>query len=447
MKKIFSIFTAALMSASMFAALTPAPDDATLNAYAEAGQNLVYAIYVEDSIQCNDIVLVGTYYKDAEGKWLTDVNNLAKFVDVTGFDGWYVCCVADASESIEAKPVQLDGAGAFNWDYQVGKLEQEAVVRGTATIVPGYSNECDIKAISDAAPLLINVTSWKTNPCTAKFHDYVITLISPDCNETEYITPAISGGFNSWAQDSMAFDALATQARINDKLPGGVFKITVKAAEGADYKFRSAASWGADWTNELRQFNTETSEWEAFNGGNNFTFGTVTEIEYDLGDPTKYSWTNCERPMECDSMDYTITVKFPVCTGTTPQVVGSFASSDWSVPAALTATANPNEYTATIRALCTSEFKFNDAVLAWDNEVMKWNGTEWKGLDNIKFGTEATISLDYSDAATYCWKACQPAALNNVKAAKSAAKKVLVNGQMMIQVGEATFNVLGAEMK
>jgi len=443
MKKIFSIFTVALMSASMFAALTPAPDDATLNSYAEAGQNLVYAIYVEDSIKCNDIVLVGTY-----NGWTAAAESCSTFVAVTGFDGWYVCCVADASEDIQAKPAQLDGAGTFNWDYQVGKLEQENVVRGTATIVSGYSNECDIKAISDAAPVLINVTSWKTNPCTAIFHDYVITLISPDCNMDEYITPAISGGFNSWAQDSMAFDATATTQRQVDQLPGAVYTITARAAEGTDYKFRSAESWGAEWTNELKQYNSESGEWEAFNGGANFTFGTVTEIEYDLGDPTMFSWTSCERPVECDSMEYTITVKFPVCAGTTPQVVGSFASSDWSVPAALTATANPNEYTATIRALCTSEFKFNDAVLAWDNEIMKWNGTEWKGLDNIQFGTEAAISLDYSDANTYCWKSCQPTtAVATVKAAKVAAKKVLVNGQMIIDIEGAKYNVLGVEMK
>lgn len=438
MKKIFSIFTAALMSASMFAALTPAPDDATLNGYKGEGQNLVYAIYVEDSIKCNDIVLVGTY-----NGWTGAAASCSKFVAVNGFAGWYVCCVKDESADIQAKPAQLDGSGNFNWDYQVGKLEQEAVVRGTATIVPGYSNECDIKAISDAAPLLINVSSWKTNPCTAKFHDYVITLISPDCNETEYITPAISGGFNSWAQDSMTWDAAATQLRQNNQLPGAVYTFTAHAAEGTQYKFRSAESWGKDWTNELKQYNSESGEWEAYNGGANFTFGTVTEIEYDLGDPTKYSWTNCERPIECDSMDYTITAKLPVCANATPNVIGSFCG--WSGGVAMTA-GEGGVYTATVRALCTDEFKFNDAVLGWENEVQKWDGAEWKGTDNIKFGEEAAISVDYSDAATYRWIACATP-ISEVKAAKAAAKKVIVNGQMMIQVGEATYNVLGSEMK
>jgi len=413
MKKIFSIFAAALMSASMFAALTPAPDDAKLNGYKGEGDNLVYAIYVEDSIKCNDIVLVGTY-----NGWTADAAACSTFVAVEGFAGWYVCCVADASESIEAKPAQLDGTGTFNWDYQVGKLEQTAVVRGTATIEPGYSNECNIKAISAAAPLLINVSSWKTNPCTAIFHNYEITIVSPDCNEEEYVTPAISGGFNSWAQDSLAFDAAATYTRIQDQLPGGVFTITVKAAEGTDYKFRSAASWGADWSNELREYDSEAGDWKAFNDGANFTFGTTTQLVYDLGDPTKYSWTSCERPVECDSMEYTITAILPACEASAPNVIGSFCG--WSGGVAMTLVEG-NTYTATVRALCTDQFKFNDAVLGWDNEIQVKDGEGWKGTDNITFGTEAAISVDYS-SADYRWIACaepEPLSVDTLDNAKA----------------------------
>ncbi len=449
MKKLFVFAAALMMGTSMFASLNNPPSDQTLQSYAEAGQNLVYAIFVEDSIKCNDIVLVGTYNNWAKGEGeKEDAANCSTFVAVDGYAGWYVCCVTDASESIEAKPVQLDGSGAFNWDYQVGKLMQEAVISGVATIEAGYSDECNIKAISDAQPLKINVSSWKTNPCTAKFHDYVITLVSPDCNELEYITPAISGGFNSWAQDSMTFDNAATYQRQQDKLPGAVYKYTAHAAEGTQFKFRSAESWGKDWTNELRQLNTETSEWEAFNGGQNFTFAETTELVYDLGDPTLYSWTNCERPKECDSMDYTIIVTVPACENSVPQLVGNFASSDWSIPAPMTATQNPNQYTVTVRALCTSEFKFNDATLGWDNEIKQWNGTDWSnGISNISFGEEAEITLDYSDTNTYNWTACVPTAVENVEAVK-AIKKQVVNGQMVIiREDGKKFNVLGAEVK
>jgi len=380
------------------------PSDELLNSYAEAGQNLVYAIYVDDDIKCNDIVLVGTYNnwgKRTGSKELAD--SCSKFVAVDGYDNWYVCCVVDASEDIQAKPVQLDGSGKFSWDYQVGKLEQEAVVRGTATIVPGYSNECDIKAIDDSTPLLINVSSWKTNPCAAVYHDYVISLVSPDCNEEDYVVPAISGGFNLWAQQAMEMDDDATYARQQEGLPGAVFTVTAHAVEGTQFKFRSSEEWGKDWTNELKEYDEGAGEWTAYNGGQNFTFDETTELTFDLGDPTWYSWTNCEKPVVEDSMFYYITVTFPECEDATPQIIGDF--DGWS-GTTLTPTGNPNEYNVTILTVPSAIFNFNDAVLGWDNVIQQFDGSEWNMLSNIKFGETAQITLDFSDAATYRWQAC-----------------------------------------
>lgn len=146
-------------------------------------------------------------------------------------------------------------------------------------------------------------------------------------------------------------------------------------------------------------------------------------------------------------MDYTIIVTVPACENSVPQLVGDFASSDWSISAPMTATQNPNQYTVTVRALCSNQFKFNDATLGWDNEIKQWNGTEWAGLSNIPFGEEAEITLDYSDTNTYNWTACLPTAVENVEAVK-AIKKQVVNGQMVIiREDGKKFNVLGAEVK
>ena len=154
MKKIYAFLAAALMSVSMFAAKDVVPSDAVLQNYYEAGQ-LCVCVFVPDSMNCSDIVFVGTYNRDAADGWITDVNTLAKFEPVTGYDGWYVVAVDDETpadfqeKGIQGKPVILDQNGTFNWQYQIGA---GTVIRGGAQIVAGqYSGEVDIINYSKAS--------------------------------------------------------------------------------------------------------------------------------------------------------------------------------------------------------------------------------------------------------------------------------------------------------
>ena len=282
---------------------------------------------------------------------------------VEGFDGWYVVSwddatgAAEADGGVQAKPVQLDGSGNFNWDYQLGPDAE--LIRGTADLLSANNGtEVDIKNIA-AGIVVIDVKSWKNNPCTAVYHTYNISLVSPDCNDEDFITPAISGGFNSWAQQAMTMNELKTAERQNAGLYGAVFEISFKAAEGSEYKFRSAEEWGKDWTNELKEYSEEDDEWKAFNGGANFVLGEETNLMFDLGDPELYSWNNCEKPIEIDEkeFDYAINVtNAPVCGEAVLAIVGGFAACDWTVANAVEVVNGA----AAIHAKNTDEFKFLD---------------------------------------------------------------------------------------
>ena len=92
MKKFYAFLAAALMSVSVFAAKDVVPSDAVLQNYYEEGQ-LCVCIYVPAEMACSDVVFVGTYNKNANDDWITELNTLAKFDAVDGYDGWYVVAV------------------------------------------------------------------------------------------------------------------------------------------------------------------------------------------------------------------------------------------------------------------------------------------------------------------------------------------------------------------
>ena len=307
MKKLFAFVAVALFSVATFASREAVPSDADLASYATG----TYTMCIYNDGACNGIVLNGTFTAPTLGaNWSTSVEDLLKFVAVDGFSGWYVVSwndttgAAEADGGVQAKPIQLDGSGNFNWDYQLGPDAE--LIRGTATLVPGNNGkEVDIKEIG-AGIVVIDVKSWKSNPCPAVYHVYNITFISPDCNEEDFVVPAISGGFNGWAQEALTLNELKTAERQQQNLPGAVFEYSVKAAEGSEFKFRSAEEWGKDWTNMLKEYDAENDAWNAFNGGNNLVLGAETNLVYDLGDPAKYSWTNCENSVKIGDLYYNL---------------------------------------------------------------------------------------------------------------------------------------------
>ena len=450
MKKLFAFVAAALFSVATFASREAVPSDADLAAYATK----TYTMCIYNDSACNDIVLNGTFTAPTLGaNWSTSVEDLLKFVAVDGFEGWYVVSwndttgAAEADGGVQAKPIQLDGSGNFNWDYQLGPDAE--LIRGTADLLSANNGtEVDIKNIQPGI-VVIDVKSWKNNPCTAIYHVYNITVISPDCNEDDFVVPAISGGFNGWAQEALTLNELKTAERQQQNLPGAVFEYSVKAAEGSEFKFRSAVEWGKDWTNELKEYDAENDAWNAYNGGNNFVLGEETNLVFDLGDPDKYSWTNCEKPevYEEKEFDYTINVtNAPVCGEAVLAIVGGYAACNWTVANAVAV----ENGAAALHAKNTDEFKFLDKSKAldedpdndWSNEVKGFAQTTFHKAD-IADGTEdGVIAIDLAEAQ---FAACAQGIENITLTEK--AHKVVVDGVLYIVRDNKMFNVQGTQVR
>ena len=450
MKKLFAFVAAALFSVATFASREVVPTDADLASYATG----TYTMCIYNDGVCNGVVLNGTY---AGWPNAADHATLLNFVEVTGFEGWYVVSWNDTTGAetkdggVQAKPIQLDGSNLFNWDYQLGPDAE--LIRGTADLVSANNNtEVDIKNIG-AGIVVIDVKSWKNNPCTAIYHDYKVSLVSPDCNDEDFITPAISGGFNGWAQEAMTLNEIRTAERQQANLPGGVFEISFRAAEGSEFKFRSAAEWGADWSNELKEYTGEEDDsWVPYNGGANLVLGAETDIMYDLGDPTLYSWTNCEKPEPVDSTVY-YTVVYLNAPANGPaagvEIIGTF--DNWAGTAM--ELLNTGWYFAQLDVMGFQEFKFRQAG-SWENEIVY--AASGEGLANMKFeqlwqddsyhGTPCKmIELDLS-GEDYVWKANWVEGIENVVLTEKA-QKVVVDGVLYIIRDNKMFNVQGTQVR
>lgn len=445
MKKFYAFVAAALVSVAMFATPAVVPSDADLAAYATG----TYTMCIYNEGACNDIVLIGTYCG-----WSGDAESLEHFQAVEGFEGWYVVSWEDATDpatgdGVQAKPVQLTATGTFSWDYQLN--DQAQLLRGSANILPGNKNEVDIKNIQPGI-VVIEVPGWKTDPCSAVYHIYNVTFVSPDCNDEDYVVPAISGGFNNWAQQAMEMDELKTAERQNANLPGAVFKASFKAAEGTEYKFRSSEEWGKDWTNELKEYNAEEDAWVPFNGGANFVFGEETNIEYDLGDPEKYSWNTCEKP-DTDVKYVVVALNAPAGAPEAGiEVIGTFDT--WSGTAM--ELLETGWYLAEVEATGSDEFKFREAG-TWDNEiyVKDANTGMWGAFQQISFKSVwkddtykgvpcKWIELDLS-GANYGWKA-NVQGIENITLTEKA-QKVVVDGVIYIVRDNKMFNLQGAQVR
>ena len=452
MKKLFAFVAVALMSVATFASREVVPSDADLASYATK----TYTMCIYNESACNGIVLNGTY---AGWPNAADHATLLDFVAVDGFEGWYVVSWNDttgaaekvAEGGVQAKPIQLDGSGLFNWDYQLGPDAE--LIRGNQLdadhpIMNPNGAEVDIKNLQPGI-VVIDVKSWKNNPCTAVYHVYNVTFISPDCNEEDFVVPAISGGFNGWAQQALTMNELKTAERQQANLPGAVFEISFKAAEGSEFKFRSAEEWGKDWTNELKEYNAEEDAWNAFNGGANLVLGAETDLEFDLGDPAKYSWNNCEKPIEIEEkeFDYAITVaNAPVCGEAVLAIVGGFEACNWTVANAVAV----ENGAATVHAKNTDEFKFLDKSKGldedpdndWSNEVKGFAQTTFYAADLADGAEDGVIAIDLAEAQ---FVACAEGIENVVLTEK--AHKVVVDGVLYIVRDNKMYNAQGAQVR
>ena len=458
MKKFYAFLAAALMSVSVFAAKDAVPSDAVLQNYYEEGQ-LCVCIYVPAEMACSDVVFVGTYNKNANDDWITELNTLAKFDAVDGYDGWYVVAVNDETpadfqdgKGIQGKPVILDQNGTFNWQYQVGAATK---IRGGVEIVSGaYEGEVDLVHYTKDAPNVFTIDALKGgNPCTAVFHNYTITVISDGCEG--FAVPYLIGDMTSWSFQQMQVDVTKTQ-----ELGAPVYFSNFKCAEGMQYQVVSGLM-GDDativaepaWSDESYLQKLVDGLWVRIPGvsGDNQLTGADAEILIDVR-AEDLRWARCvDEPAE----KTVARVKLPTLNAPdSVEIIGGFDGWKGTVMEL-----TDGWYVAEFEAKASQFFKFRSKG-AWPSdggteiEVYNEENDEWKTIQDNQYvfgqlwvGEEGnrTIELDLSDAAKYRWIVAEQDIENVVLTEK--AQKVMIDGVMYIIRDNKMFNVQGTQVR
>jgi hypothetical protein len=456
MKKIYAFLAAALMSVSMFAAKDVVPSDAVLQNYYEAGQ-LCVCVFVPAEMACSEIVFVGTYNRDASDGWITDVNTLAKFEAVEGYDGWYVVAVDDETpadfqdKGIQGKPVILDQNGEFNWQYQIGA---GTVIRGGAQIVAGqYGGEVDIINYSKASPNVYTIDALKSgNPCTAVYHNYTVTVITDGCDGLA--VPFLIGSMTNWT-----FQQMQVNAEKSVELGAGVYYATFKCAEGMEYQVVSGLMdltgeiiAQPAWSDESYLQKLVDDVWVRYPGvsGDNQLTGTEAEITFDVRE-ADLRWARCAAPE--DAFEVAVSLIAPAgAPAAGVDIIGSFDGWTGSVM-----TLANGVYTATVSATASQVFKFREAG-TWDNEILIADAEAeggWKGFPDTQFQSvwepaaeegKMVINLDLSDPTMYAWKVPFEEGIEEVVLTEQA-QKVIVDGVLYIVRDNKMFNVQGTQVR
>ena len=459
MKKFYAFLAAALMSVSVFAAKDVVPTDAVLADYYNQGDVCV-CIYVPGDMACNDIVLAGSFHKEGTS-WITSpVSDLPHFEPVEGYDGWYVGSFEPEAEPSEtdgicAKPVMLDVDGNFNWEYQIGAA---TAIRGGVTVVQGaYAGEIDMINYGADAPNVFTVDAWKSNPCSAIYHNYKITVISDGCGG--YVVPFVIGAMNNWSFEQMQLDVEATQA---NQVP--TYTYTKKMAEGTPYQIVSdlmddqgivpaAGDSAAAWSDIAYMQKLVDDVWGRIPGeqGDNQLTHADAEIVWDLRDED-LRWARCA---PAEPAEYTVLgVKLPETNRPEAvEIIGTF--DDWQGTAM--ELLNTGYHFVELEAKASQYFKFRSAG-SWNTELEIYtDDDEWVKIgdnqlvfgqlwqDDTYKGTPCKwIELDFSDPAKYRW--AEPQGIENITLTEKA-QKVMVDGVMYIVRDNKMFNVQGTQVR
>ena len=455
MKKFYAFLAAALMSVSVFASKDVVPSDAVLADYYDQG-NVCVCIFVPADMACFDVVLVGSFYADESKAWLTSpVSALPKFEAVEGYDGWYVASFEpeaepDAEKGIQAKPVMLDVDGNFNWEYQIGSA---TTVRGGAQIVQGaYAGEIDIINYGADAPNVFTVDSWKSNPCTAVYHNYTVTVISDGCGG--YVWPYIIGGMNNWGSPS----ALQLDVQKTQEYQVPTYSLSFKAAEGTPYQILSGLMGETGeieeepgWYDDAYLEVLVNGTWTRYEPSNSF-LGENANVLYDLREDT-IRWARCDdSPLEY----VVVRVNLPVANSPEAvEIIGGF--DEWKGTAM--EHLDNGWWHAELDAKQGMFFKFRGAG-SWDQELELydaendawvtigdgvlvfgnlWEDSKYKGVD-CKW-----IELDFSDPEYARWTVKEEGIENVVLTEK--ANKVVVDGVLYIIRDNKMFNLQGVQVR
>ena len=450
MKKIYAFLAAALISVCAFASKDVVPSDAVLADYYTPGTEVCACFFVPADMVCNDIVVTGSFIS-----WSDDLAKCVKAKAVEGYDGWYVAAfepeaTPDAEKGIQAKPILLDAAGEFNWNYQVGAA---TVIRGGVQAVAGsYAGEIDLIKYGTDAPNVFTVDAWKQNPCDAVYHNYRIEVISDGCDG--YVIPFIVGSFTSnWKILQMQVDQDKTMT-----LGAPVYYWTVKAPENAEYSILSAAfemqgtdiviTDSAAWKSASYIEELVGTEWGRIYNGANFKLGAEVNVVWDLRVDT-LRWARCAPD---DREDVVVTFLAPAGAPDEVEIIGDF--DDWAGTAMTKV--EEGKYTATIHAKASDGVKFRKAG-TWAVQIQQPDPdpesvTGWKDLGNLKVedywepaADPKTMEIDLSDAAEYRWTPSTEGIENIVLTEK--AQKVVVDGVIYIIRDNKMYNIHGAQVR
>lgn len=456
MKKFYAFLAAALMSVSVFAAKDVVPSDAVLADYYDQG-NVCVCFYVPAEINCNDIVLTGSF-----NGWSSTLADCPAVEAVENYDGWYVASFTpeaepDAEKGLQAKPIMLAKNGAFNWDYQVGAA---TVIRGGVTVVQGaYAGEIDMINYGADAPNVFTVDAWKKDPCAAVLHNYTVTVINDGCNG--YAVPFIVGGMTDWKFQQMQLDVAKTQ-----EYQTAVYYYTFEAAEGTPYQIVSGLMDGqgivpaegdsaAGWKDIAYMQKLVDEVWARIPGeeGDNQLTHENAEIVWDLR-AEDLRWARCAPPEPLETVEVSVKLPAENFPEEGVEIIGTF--DGWAGTAM---GIDGDVYKATVEAKASQYFKFRSAG-KWPGdeggtEIEVYRATdEWTAIqDNelvfgqLWMGEEGarTLYLDLSDAETYRWKERAQGIENVVLTEK--AHKVVVDGVIYIVRDNKLFNLQGAQVR
>lgn len=444
MKKIYAFFAAALLSVSMFAAPEKVPTVADLAASYDVAKDVVLCVYFDEQV-CNDVVFAGNY-----NCWAT--TDLNKFQPLEGFEGWYVTSVPFQNyvcdpennpdgELPKGKPVQLKD-GNFSWDFQSGDVDAwiNLNVEGSkaANVTAGFSGESD-EEYPEAGAYIYEIAYFKNHntPCVfVPTHKYTIKLYAPACGDFK---PALSGNFNEWA---------TPPTPMNEELDDDfntVYTYVIEDEEGHEFKFREVND-DANWSNQLQYLNEEGA-WANFDNIALPAASADTTLVFDYSDGTKYRFGLCG----ADDNEYSVAVSVKLPAGAPAagvEILGSF--SDWEAnPVKLEAGAD-NAFTATVTAKESDEFKVREAG-TWDNQIVFVESGE--ALPNMRFGDlwvdaegGKALNLDFSNPEIYTWTVTS--GIENISfEAIEGVRKVVIDGHLYIQKGEAIYNVMGGQVR
>ena len=443
MKKLYAFFAAALMSASMFAAV---PTEADLAGAYDLQNNVVLCVqFIDEATVCRDIRFVGSSNNWGKGEGSSEAfANCEKFVLLPGFeeDGWYAAELV-YSDGFYGKPIQETEDGAWSWDWQPGKPDAWVHVGGKEATLNEENGTETSAGYGSAGAYIYQIKYWKNhkNPCVPAIpHHYSITLYAPDaCPDMK---PGIAGDDMGWSANAMTEDV--------DEDFNTIYKYEFDGIEGHGFKFLDAA---LGWDNELMYLDT-TDKWSKFS---NIELTADSVLVYDFSDNSMYRFDQCS---DEEALPVVFRIALPEENAPdTVEIIGTFDGWAGTPMELVHPEGGYAHYIASFEAKASQFFKFR-CKGSWDQEIQILNeeSQEWKNIADGQFtfesvweaGTEKgeecmLVDLDWRDAAKYRWTGGEQGIENVVLTEK--AQKVVVDGVLYIVRDNKMYNIHGAQVR